>query len=55
MKNRYIILLMALMATSMSYAQPTFVPVVDDTPIPGLVLAAIAAIGIGAYKLKNKK
>ena len=52
--KKYLILLLFLLVSTLSSAQPGFDPEVDDVaPIPGLILAAVAAIGVGVYKLRR--
>lgn len=57
MRNKkYILLVLMLLVISVSYAQPGFDDDIEDTaPIPGLVVAVVAAIGLGAAKLIKKK
>jgi hypothetical protein len=53
--NTYIFLAILMIATTSAYAQPGFDNTVDDVaPIPGIVIAIIAAIGIGIVKLRKK-
>ncbi|MFT5926051.1 MAG: hypothetical protein ACI9WL_000794 [Rubritalea sp.] len=53
--NTYIVLAILMIATTSAYAQPGFDNTVDDVaPIPGIVIAIIAAIGIGIVKLRKK-
>jgi hypothetical protein len=45
--NKYIILALCLVATTVCFAQPGFEPDVEDVAsIPGMFLAIVAAIGI---------
>jgi hypothetical protein len=54
-KNTYIVLAILMIATTSAYAQPGFDNTVDDVaPIPGIVIAIIAALGIGIVKLRKK-
>lgn len=57
MRNKkYVLLVLMLLVISVSYAQPGFDDDIEDTaPIPGLVIAVVAAIGLGAAKLIKKK
>ena len=57
MRNKkYILLVLMLLVISVSYAQPGFDDDIEDTaPIPGLVVAVVAAIGLGTAKLIKKK
>jgi hypothetical protein len=56
MKNsKYIILVLFLIVTTISFAQPGFDEDVEDVAsIPGLLFATAAAIGIAVSKLRNK-
>jgi hypothetical protein len=57
MKNKkYLVLAILMIATTIAYAQPGFAETVEDAeaPIPGIVIAIIAAIGIGVIKLRKK-
>jgi hypothetical protein len=58
MKNKKCLVLAILMiATTAASAQPSFNDSVDDTeqaPIPGIVIAIIAAVGIGVLKSRKK-
>lgn len=54
--NKYLVLAIFILIGTMAHAQaPGFVDDVDDAPIPGLLLAVCAAIGIGVAKLRAKK
>ena len=57
MRNKkYILLVLMLLVISVSYAQPGFDDDIEDVaPIPGLVVAVVAAIGLGTAKLIKKK
>ncbi|MFB0904958.1 MAG: hypothetical protein QMB11_11290 [Nonlabens sp.] len=54
--NKYLVLAILMIATTTAYAQPGFDGDVEDAqaPIPGIVIAVIAAIGIGIVKLRKK-
>jgi hypothetical protein len=56
MKNNiYTVLVILMISTTSAFAQPGFDDSVDDVaPIPGIVIAIIAAIGIGIVKLRKK-
>ncbi|WP_405370068.1 hypothetical protein [Nonlabens sp. Asnod2-A12] len=55
--NKYLVLAVFILVGTIAHAQaPGFVDDVEDTaPIPGLLLAVCAAIGIGVAKLRAKK
>ncbi|MEO9953006.1 hypothetical protein [Nonlabens sp.] len=58
--NKYLILAIFILVGTIAHAQaPGFVDDVNDVedtaPIPGLLLAVCAAIGIGVAKLRAKK
>ncbi|WP_298952060.1 hypothetical protein [uncultured Nonlabens sp.] len=55
--NKYVVLVIFILIGTIAHAQaPGFVDDVEDTaPIPGLLLAVCAAIGIGVAKLRSKK
>lgn len=56
MKNsKYLFLVLFLLVTTVSFAQPGFEEDVEDVAsIPGMLIAAAAAIGIAVSKLRNK-
>lgn len=55
--NKYLVLAIFILIGTMAHAQaPGFEEdVTDAAPIPGLLLALCAAIGIGVAKLRAKK
>lgn len=54
--NKYIVLALCLVITTVCFAQPGFERDVEDVAsIPGIFLAIAAAIGIGVSKFRNKK
>lgn len=54
--NKTIVLVMIIgIISPVIYAQPGFAPDTGDVaPIPGIVVAMAAALGIGIYSLKRK-
>ena len=57
--NKYLVLAIFILIGTMAHAQAGFMDdvtdVEDTAPIPGLLLAVCAAIGIGVAKLRAKK
>lgn len=54
--NKYLVLAIFILIGTIAHAQVGFEEdVTDAAPIPGLLLALCAAIGIGVAKLRAKK